>query len=121
MRRIHLGWLAGAALALLLGAAAPALAHWVSPDDVVAGLREPASRRAFGILEVTRDARLPRLLVVKVGPEWEGVDPELRRQAAESWQQLWREASPSGVLAIVDTAGRSRVGFDAEGRAQLSP
>lgn len=109
------------ALALLLGAAAPAFAHFVSPDDVVAGLRDPATRRAFGVVDVTRDPRLPRLLVVKVGPEWEAVDPELRRQAAEAWQELWREASPSGVLAVVDAAGRSRVAFDAQGRAQLRP
>lgn len=121
MRRAPRGGLAGAALALLLGAATPALTHWVSPDDVVAGLRDPATQRAFGVVDVTRDARLPRLLVVKVGPEWEGVDPELRRQAAEAWQELWREAAPSGVLAIVDAAGRSRVGFDAQGRAELRP
>jgi len=121
LRRAPRGWLAGAALALLLGAATPALTHWVSPDDVVAGLRDPATQRAFGVVDVTRDARLPRLLVVKVGPEWEGVDPELRRQAAEAWQELWREAAPAGVLAIVDAAGRSRVGFDARGRAELRP
>jgi hypothetical protein len=117
MRR---GSLAALAVALLLGAPAASLAHWVSPDDVVAGLRDPATRRAFGVVDVSRDARLPRLLVVKVGPGWDGVDPELRRQAAEAWHELWREAAPAGVLAIVDAGGRSLVGFDALGRARLS-
>lgn len=105
------------AAALLVGA--PASAHWVSPDDVVDGLREPATRSLFGIVDARRDPRLPRLLVIEVGPAWEDVDPELRRQAAEAWLALWREAAPTGVLAIVDAAGRSRVGFDALGHAQI--
>ena len=107
------------AAALLLAAPAPTLAHRVAPEEVEAGLRDPATQRAFGVARVSRDARLPRLLVVEVGPRWERVDPELRRQAAEAWRELWREAAPAGVLAIVDFAGRSLVGFDAHGRARL--
>jgi hypothetical protein len=113
------GLAALAAAALLLAAPTAALAHFVSPEQVEAGLRDPATRRAFGISRVSRDARLPRLLVVEVGSAWERVDPEERRRAAEAWRELWREAAPSGVIAIVDPAGRSLVGFDANGRARL--
>jgi hypothetical protein len=57
--------------------------------------------------------------VVHVGPGWSRVAPAQREQAAQAWRSLWREASPSGVLAIVDAEGRSLVDFDAHGRARV--
>jgi hypothetical protein len=100
-------------------AATPAVAHWVLPEEVVAGLADPANRAAFDVLDASQDPRLSRLLVVRVGPRWQALDPALRRETAEAWQLLWRDATALGVLAITDAEGRSLVSFDAAGRAQL--
>jgi hypothetical protein len=91
----------------------------VAPEDVVAELGAPDARARFDVVAVARDARLPRLLVVRVGPRWPGLDPALRREVAEGWRELWRHAVPDGVLAVTDEAGRSLVSFDAGGHAQL--
>jgi hypothetical protein len=99
--------------------AAAAFAHWLQPDDVLAELRSPALARSFDVQSVERNANLPRLLVMHVGPRWEAVDPALRQQSAERWFHLWRSASRLGILAIVDASGRSLVSFDAFGHAQL--
>ena len=102
-----------------LAAGTPAAAHWVEPEEVEARLADPANRATFDVLGAARDPRLSRLLVVRVGPRWEALAPALRRETAEEWNQLWRDAAPAGVLAITDDAGRSLVSFDALGRAQL--
>jgi hypothetical protein len=117
VRRLRLAVVLAAAFAPCAGA--PASAHWVTPEEVVAELDAPATRTSLDVLSVARDARLPRLLVVRVGPRWTELDPALRREAAESWRELWRHAVPDGVLAVTDASGRSLVSFDAAGRAQL--
>jgi hypothetical protein len=112
--------LALCAAGLLLAAAGPAArAHPVTPEQVEAGIAAPPMGSAFDVIAATRDARLARLLVVRVGPGWARVDASRRAQAAEAWRSLWREASPTGVLAIVDATGRSLVDFDAKGRARI--
>jgi len=105
--------------AVWLAAGTPAAAHWVEPEDVVARLADPANRTAFDVLGAARDPRLSRLLVVRVGPRWQALDPALRRETAEEWNHLWRDATRAGVLAITDAEGRSLVSFDLHGRAQL--
>jgi hypothetical protein len=105
--------------ALWLAAGTPAAAHWVEPEDVVARLAAPENRTAFDVLGAAQDPRLSRLLVVRVGPRWQTLDPALRRETAEAWSQLWRDAIRAGVLAITDAQGRSLVSFDVHGRAQL--
>ena len=102
-----------------LAAGTPAAGHWVEPEEVVARLADPANRAAFGVLGAERDPRLSRLLVVRVGARWQALDPALRKEAAEEWHHLWRDATHAGVLAITDAEGRSLVSFDAHGRAQL--
>jgi hypothetical protein len=91
----------------------------VTPEEVVAGWApETAPASACG---VARDARLPRLLVVRVGPRWDELDDALRGETAEAWRELWRHAVPDGILAVTDESGRSRIGFDAAGGARLLP
>jgi hypothetical protein len=109
--------LAACAAALLCGSAARA--HEVTPDQVEAGIAAQPAAAAFDVLGAARDARLARLLVERVGPGWNRVAAAQRVAAAEAWRSLWREASPSGVLAIVDAEGRSLVDFDARGRASV--
>lgn len=107
------------AAVLALGAGAPARAHRVTPEEVIAELGAPAARATFDVVSVASDPRLPRLLVVRVGPRWPALDPALRRETAEAWRERWRHAVADGVLAVTDAAGRSLVSFDAAGRAQL--
>jgi hypothetical protein len=109
--------------ALVLQALATASgAHVVSPDEVVARLRAPAAREAYGIEEVSRLPGLPRLLLVRVGPRWREVPPDRRRAVAEDWARAWQHAVPQGVVSIVDAAsGGAVVNFDGQGNAQVAP
>jgi hypothetical protein len=107
-----------AALALLLAAGA-AHAHQVTPEQVEAGIATQPAAAALDVQSAARDPRLGRLLVVRVGPGWSRAPAALRTRAAEAWHSLWREASPTGVLAIVDPDGRSLVDFDPYGRARM--
>ncbi len=116
MRRPLRGVAAALLVALVSGAAQ---AHRVLPEAVVSKLQEPSLRFAFDVRQVAADARLPRLLVVQVGPGWALAAPDLRREAAEEWRRLWRAAQPAGVLAVTDAEGRSLVSFDLRGRASL--
>lgn len=59
------------------------------------------------------------MLVVRVGPGWASVYPERRRDAAETWHHLWRDAVPSGIVAIVDRDDLPVVNFDAAGLATV--
>jgi hypothetical protein len=98
---------------------APARAHRVAPEEVLAELASPASRARLDVVSAARDPRLPRLVVVRVGARWPGLDPALRRESAEAWRERWRHAVPDGVVAVTDASGHSLVSFDAAGRAQL--
>ncbi|MGH7788418.1 MAG: hypothetical protein ACRERC_16230 [Candidatus Binatia bacterium] len=107
------------ALGALLALAAAAAAHEISPDEAMARIGDPAVRAAFDVTAVERKADLPRLLVVRVGPGWAAVYPERRRDAAETWYHLWRDAVPGGIVAIVDRDEQSLVNFDAAGLATM--
>jgi hypothetical protein len=75
-------------------------------------------RETFGVVEVTRDPRLPRLLVVRVGERWRVVEPSARRAAAEEWWSRWRHTVPQGILAVLEQGtDRPLVNFDPDGRA----
>ena len=93
-------------------------AHWDRPETVIAQLRAPELRQAFGITATERAADLARLLVIRVGPQWFQKPADARRTAAERWWQQWRHAVPQGIVAILDeSSGQSLVSFDAHGRA----
>lgn len=115
-RALLLGW-AGAA-----SVAAPAAAHWVRPEQVVALLRQPELGACCGVVGVERSEALPRLLLVRVDGRFRALPATRQIELAEQWWHLWRSASPQGVLAIVDAAtDASLVSFDPEGRARLRP
>jgi hypothetical protein len=106
--------------ALVLGPAAPAGAHWLMPEQVLAELRSPAVRDAFGVVEAAPKADLPRLLVIRVDARWAKRPAAERRAAAERWDRRWHESVPQGIVAIVDeTSGRSLVSYDAHRAARL--
>ena len=105
--------------AAMLLVAAAAHAHHLTPDEVAARLSAADVRQSFDVIDVARPRDLPRLLVVRVGRGWASVDPLRRVSAAEEWYQLWRDAEPDGVVAIVDTEDRPLVNFDASGGARV--
>lgn len=109
------------AVAAALGLETVAAAHWLPPAALIAEIEKPANSTRFGITAVTRDTGVARLLYVRVGPQWEQVPAQERREAAEQWLHLWRGGVPQGIVAVLDDAtGRSLVKFDARGRAQLT-
>jgi hypothetical protein len=100
--------------------AAAAAAHWVKPEDVIARLQAPELRARFDIVSVAPNAKLPRLVLIRVGPKWHEVPEDQRTSAAEQWQHLWRDSTPGGVIAILDaTSDAPLVNFDAQGHATL--
>jgi hypothetical protein len=108
------------AVSVLLAVACSAGAHTLSPDDVIAEIAGPEGR-AVGVVSVARDARVARVLVVKVGPAWARAPAVLRVQAVETWLAHWRQAVAQGVLGVVDDATAAvLVNFDARGRARLT-
>lgn len=105
---------------LVLGAAAGARAHTVSPEEILARLRAPAVHEAYDVEDASRLERLPRLLLVRVGPRWRDVPAERRRAVAEDWARSWEHAVPQGIVSIVDArTGDAVVNFDALGNARL--
>jgi hypothetical protein len=93
--------------------------HWAAPEEVIARID---GARASGVVGVGRDAAVPRLLVVRVGPPWHALPAAERRALAEEWRRDWRAAVPNGLLGIVDAErGAAVVNFDANGRARLVP
>jgi hypothetical protein len=109
-----------AALALGIALAPPARAHWLQPEQVIAEVKSAASRSRYGVADAVRSADQPRLLIVSVQPRWAELEAAERREVAERWRRHWRESVSAGIVAIVDAeSGRSVVGFDASGRAQL--
>ncbi len=104
----------------MLCVAAGAAAHFITPEEVLASLQTPGTRNAFGIESAERDGKLPRLLLIRVGPHWSAVPEGRRIGAAEEWQYLWADAVPSGIVAILDAVtDQPLVNFDASGRAVL--
>ena len=113
--------LAKLALAGTMWTAVAAGAHTPSPDAIVARLGGETARRDAGVESAARDARLPRLLVVRVGPAWTALPAERRAALAAAWWQAWRHAVPQGVVAILDAAtGRSVVSFAADGTPRIA-
>ena len=107
-------------MVLVLGTVAGARAHTVSPDEILARLRAPALREAYDVEDVSRLERLPRLLLVRVGPRWRDVPLEQRRAVAEDWARSWEHAVPQGIVSIVDArSGDAVVNFDALGNAHV--
>ena len=97
-----------------------AAAHTLSADDVIAEIGGPAGRE-IGVASVARAARVPRVLVVKMGRRWAEVPAARRVEAVEGWLAHWREAVAQGVLGVIDEAtGATLVNFDARGRARLT-
>jgi hypothetical protein len=90
---------AAAGLLLLAG---PALAHWVSPESIVAGATDESTRSTWGVETAYRDGKAPRLLVIRVGPRWYDRSATDRRSQAAAWADLWRKNVEGGIVAIVD-------------------
>ena len=89
---------------LLALVAASAWAHTPSPDELVASLTAPGIRVAVGIERADRDPRNPRLLLVRVGPQWYALPAGTRAETAAEWYATWRRAVPQGVVAVLDAA-----------------
>ena len=89
---------------LALLACAPVWAHTPAPEDVVATIAEPAARVAAGVEQAARDLRNPRVLLVRVGPEWFARPRDARAAVAAEWRDAWRRAVPDGVVAVLDAA-----------------
>jgi hypothetical protein len=92
------------ALALVVGLAASAAAHWEPPEAIVAELNADATRARLGIERAERDANVPRLLVIRVGARWYALPEMVRRALAEDWHERWKHNVPQGVVSIVDAA-----------------
>jgi hypothetical protein len=91
--------------------------HWKRPEDVIARIASPPSRETLGVVTATRDPRLPRLLIVRVGAPWAEVDAARRRDVAEEWWTAWRHVVPQGILAILEEGSdRPLVNFGVSGR-----
>jgi hypothetical protein len=117
-KQLGLFYSAVGAVSCLLAAATAA--HSVRPEDVVARLQSPELRARFDILSVAPNPKLPRLVLIRVGPKWHDVPNGDRIHAAEQWQHLWRDSMPGGIVAILDAASDAPlVNFDAEGHARL--
>jgi hypothetical protein len=87
-----------------LFACVPAWAHTPAPEDVVAMIAEPVARVAAGVERAERDMRNPRVLLVRVGPEWFARPRDARAAGAAEWRDAWRRAVPDGVVAVLDAA-----------------
>jgi len=91
-----------AAAGLLVLLAGPARAHWVAPETIVAGATAESTRSAWGVESAYRDAKVPRLLVIRVGPRWYQRSAADRRTQAAGWAELWRQNVSRGIVSIVD-------------------
>lgn len=102
---------------LLVLLAAPAPAHWVSPEAIVAGATAEQTRVAWGVEDAYRDAKAPRLLVIRVGPRWYARSVPDRRAQAEAWYELWRKNVAQGIVSILDAkTSAPAVRFDRDGQ-----
>lgn len=113
--------LCGVVLVALAGTT-DAHAHWMRPDEIVAGLAADTQlRERFGVVAVHIEPQLPRLLVIKVDrTRWEAASPDTRTKLAEEWLETWRHNVPEGIVAVLDAATeQSVVNFDGFGHARL--
>jgi hypothetical protein len=100
--------------------AATGLAHTIPPDEVIA--RVLGERARAGVASAERDAKVSRLLVVRVGAPWTQLPAARRLELADEWRHLWRDAVPQGIVAILDAeTGKTVVNFDGAGRAHVTP
>lgn len=97
-----------------------AWAHSVSPGAVVSRINGDDMKQAVGVVSAAADAKLERLLVIRVGAGWHSADPELRRRVAEKWRHLWRDATTNGIVAVIDDqTEQSLVGYSITGAVTL--
>ena len=111
----------GAALVVLAGTTST-YAHWMRPEDIVAGLASDTQlRQRLGVIAVYIEPQLPRLLIIKVDrTRWEAASAETRTKLAEEWLETWRHNVPEGIVAVLDAATeQSVVNFDGLGHARL--
>jgi hypothetical protein len=94
-------------LATILGLVLPlafgraAAAHWTPPEAIVAELNADAGRGS-GVEGAERDAKVPRLLVIRVGDRWYALTPAARRAQAADWLGRWRASVDQGIVAVLD-------------------
>ena len=75
------------------------------------------TRAAFGVESAYRDAKAPRLLVIRVGARWYERSEADRRAQAQSWHELWRKNVPQGIVSVLDAkTGAPAVRFDRNGQ-----
>ena len=113
----------GAALLLLFVLPAAARGHWLTPQEILAGLRQnPRLRESVGLVDARVDPALPRLLVIKLKRDtWEQIPADKRLALAQDWYDTWRHNVDGGIVALLDAANdKSLVHFDGAGRAQLA-
>jgi hypothetical protein len=120
----HQRRLAAALVPALLAVAPPiARAHWVAPEDIVAGLNQNEGLRLHaGLVEAKVDRKLPRLLIIRVKREtWQKVPPEKRLALAQAWRNDWYHAVEAGIVAVLDAdTDRALVNYDGLGNARLA-
>ena len=115
---------AAALVGALLMAATPARAHWLRPEEIVAGIAaDPQLQRSMGVTGARNDPDLPRLLIIRVQRDvWDRAPEAERRAQAEEWLTTWRHNVPQGIVAVVDArTEESLVNFDGVGNARLAP
>ena len=78
-----------------------AAAHWTPPETIVAELNGDAGRKV-GVDRAERDAKLPRLLLIRVGERWYAIPAAARRAQAADWLTRWRESVAQGIVAVLD-------------------
>lgn len=98
-----------AAVGLLVLLAVPAAAHWVSPESIVAGVNADETRRRWGVETAERDAKTPRLLVIRVGPGWYARSVPDRTAQAAAWYDFWHHNVPRGIVSILDAKSETPV------------
>jgi hypothetical protein len=86
-------------LSLALGRAAAA--HWTPPETIVAELNGEAGRK-LGVERAERDAKLPRLLLIRVGERWYALPSAARKAQSADWLARWRESVQQGIVAVLD-------------------
>jgi hypothetical protein len=98
-----------ALLALLAVLASRAAALWLPPAAVVAHMNSDRVRELWGVERAERDAKVPHVLVVRVGGHWYEVPAAARMKEASRWLDDWRHNVAQGVVAVLDAATRRPV------------